>query len=194
MHLRQKSFLRLLRAFDMSSQGIAKSLRGYRKIHKWIGLILAIILLLSALTGILLGWKKNVALLQPPTLSGMDKNMGSYRPVDELAAVSIQAVDSLGLTADNFDRIEYRPTKGIAKVIFDKGSWEVQVDATSLEVLSVAKRHSDWIEHIHDGSIISETFKLISMNILGIGLVFLIITGLWLWYGPKRIRSIKSKA
>lgn len=178
----------------MSNQGLVKSVRNYRKVHKWIGLVLALFLLLSALTGILLGWKKNVGLLQPPTQSGANKEMTSYRPVDELAKVSIQAVDSLGLTADNFDRIEYRPTKGIAKVIFDKGSWEVQVDASTLKVLSVAKRHSDWIEHIHDGSIISELFKVVSMNILGIGLVFLIVTGLWLWYGPKKIRKMKTKA
>lgn len=177
----------------MSTQKTVKSVRNFRKIHKWIGIILALFLLLSALTGFLLGWKKNVDLLQPPTQSGVDKAIASYKSVEELAAVSLQAVDSLGLTADNFDRIEYRPTKGIAKVIFDTGSWEVQVDATNLEVLSVAKRHSDWIEQIHDGSIISDLFKLISMNILGIGLVFLIVTGLWLWYGPKRIRSLKSK-
>jgi len=154
---------------------------------------LALLLLVSAITGFLLGWKKNVELLQPATQKGVNVELASYRPVEELAEAALMAVDSLGLTADNFDRIEYRPTKGIAKVIFDTGSWEVQVDATNLEVLSVAKRHSDWIEHIHDGSIISETFKVISMNILGIGLVFLIVTGFWLWYGPKRIRSLKSK-
>ncbi|HEY9117062.1 MAG TPA: PepSY-associated TM helix domain-containing protein [Roseivirga sp.] len=178
----------------MSNKGLVKSVRNYRKIHKWIGLILTLFLLLSALTGILLGWKKNVDLLQPPTQSGANKDMASYRSVEDLARVSIQAVDSLGLTANNFDRIEYRPTKGIAKVIFDTGSWEVQVDASTLEVLSVAKRHSDWIEHIHDGSIISELFKIVSMNILGFGLVFLIVTGLWLWYGPKKIRKMKTKA
>lgn len=187
------SFLQLLRAESMSTKGVVKSVRSFRKFHKWIGIVLAIFLLLSALTGVLLGWKKNIDLLQPPTQSGVDKSLSSYKPVDELAAASLQAVDSLGLTAENFDRIEYRPTKGIAKVLFDQGSWEVQVDATNLQVLSVAKRHSDWIEHIHDGSIISDMFKLISMNLLGIGLVFLIITGLWLWYGPKRIRSLKSK-
>jgi uncharacterized iron-regulated membrane protein len=177
----------------MSTKGIVNSVRSFRKFHKWMGIVLAIFLLLSALTGVLLGWKKNVDLLQPPTQSGVDKALTSYMPVDELARASLLAVDSLGLTADNFDRIEYRPTKGIAKVIFDTGSWEVQVDATSLEVLSVAKRHSDWIETIHDGSIISDAFKLVSMNILGLGLVFLTVTGLWLWYGPKRIRSLKSK-
>ncbi len=192
--MRQNGFLQLLRAFRMGTQKVAKTLRSYRKIHKWIGLILALFLILSALTGVLLGWKKNVDLLQPPTQKGVELNMSAYKPVEELAAAALVAVDSLGLTSDNFDRIEYRPTKGIAKVLFDTGSWEVQVDATNLEVLSVAKRHSDWIEHIHDGSIISETFKLISMNILGIGLVFLSITGLWLWYGPRKIRSLKNKA
>ncbi|WP_305982327.1 PepSY-associated TM helix domain-containing protein [Roseivirga thermotolerans] len=177
----------------MASQKLSKSLRSYRKIHKWIGLVLALFLLLSAITGILLGWKKDIALLQPPTQKGVNQSLENYQSVEALAKASLAAVDSLGLTADNFDRIEYRPSKGIAKVIFDSGSWEVQVDATNLEILSVAKRHSDWIEHIHDGSIVSDFFKLISMNILGIGLVFLIVTGLWLWYGPKRIRNIKAK-
>lgn len=171
---------------------LARSVRSYRKWHKYFGLSIALFVLISALTGILLAWKKNVELLQPPTQKGSTTEMGQWQPVEGLAWVSIQAVDSLGLTADNFDRIEYRPTKGIAKVIFDTGSWEVQIDATSLEVLSVAKRHSDWIEHLHDGSIISDGFKLVSMNILGIGLVVLLVTGLWLWLGPRRIRKLKS--
>jgi len=177
----------------MSTKKVAKSIRGYRKVHKWIGLVLATFLVLSVLTGILLGWKKNIELLQPSTQSGVDNEVSSYRPVEELADKALLAVDSLGLTDDNLDRIEYRPTKGIAKVIFDTGSWEVQVDATNLEVLSVAKRHSDWIEQIHDGSIVSDLFKLISMNILGIGLTFLTLTGLWLWFGPKKLRNMKTK-
>ncbi len=175
----------------MKSRRIAKSVRGYRRVHKLLGIVLSVLLLISALTGILLAWKKNVDVLQPPTQKGESLDLSSYRPVEELAQAALMAVDSLGLTSENLDRVEYRPTKGIAKVIFDTGSWEAQVDATSLEVLSVAKRHSDWIEHIHDGSIISDFFKLVSMNILGIGLVVLLLSGLWLWYGPRKIRSLK---
>ena len=178
----------------MRSRRIAKSVRSYRRIHKLLGLILSLLLLISALTGILLGWKKNVDVLQPPTQKGESLTLAGYRSVNELADMAVKAVDSLDLSADNLDRIEYRPTKGIAKVIFNTGSWEVQIDATTLEVFSVAKRHSDWIEHIHDGSIISETFKLISMNFLGIGLTVLLISGLWLWYGPKRIRKLKKES
>lgn len=178
----------------MGSRRIAKSVRSYRRIHKLLGLVLSVLLLISALTGILLGWKKNVEILQPPTQKGESLALAQYRPIHQLAEMAVSAVDSLNLKQSNIDRVEYRPTKGIAKVIFDTGSWEVQIDATSLEVLSVAKRHSDWIEHIHDGSIISESFKLISMNFLGIGLVILLLSGLWLWYGPKRIRKLKQES
>jgi uncharacterized iron-regulated membrane protein len=87
--------------------------------------------------------------------------------------------------------MDIRPSKGIVKILFEDGNWEVQVDGKSGEVLSIDKRYSDWIESLHDGSIISDGFKLVSMNFLGMGLLFLIFTGLWLWYGPRRIRIKK---
>ena len=87
--------------------------------------------------------------------------------------------------------MDVRPSKGIAKVLFKEGNWEVQIDGTSGEVKSIAKRYSDWIESLHDGSIISDLFKLISMNLLGIGVLFLMGTGIWLWYGPKVVREMK---
>ena len=37
----------------------------------------------------------------------------------------------------------------------------------------------------------SDGFKLISMNYLGIGLLVLLITGVWLWLGPKKIKKLK---
>jgi uncharacterized iron-regulated membrane protein len=171
---------------------IAKSLRSYRQIHKMGGLILSLLLIISAITGVFLAWKKNFNVLQPVTQKGATLQMNEWQPVEELSYKALLAVDSLGLMAENIDRIEYRPTKGIAKVIFDTGSWEVQVDAKTLEVFSVAKRNSDWIEQIHDGSIISELFKVISMNFLGFGLLLLSLSGLWLWYGPRKIRQLKS--
>lgn len=171
---------------------VAKSLRSYRQIHKVTGLILALFLILSALTGIFLAWKKNFNVLQPVTQKGETLEMNDWQPVELLSTKALLAVDSLGLLAENIDRIEYRPSKGIAKVIFDKGSWEVQIDAKTLHVFSVAKRNSDWIEQIHDGSIISDLFKVISMNFLGIGILLLSLSGLWLWYGPRKIRKLKS--
>ncbi len=170
---------------------LSKTVRGYRVWHRYFSISIALLVIISAITGILLAWKKDFDVLQPPTQKGISLNASEWKSVEELSAAAIAAVDSLGLTSANIDRIEYRPTKGIAKVIFDTGSWEAQLDATSLEVLSVAKRNSDWIESIHDGTIISEFFKLISMNALGIGLLVLVFSGLWLWFGPKKIRRLK---
>lgn len=177
----------------MKTRKVAKSVRSYRSLHKYLGLGLAVLVLVSSLTGILLAWKKQSTLIQPRTLKGVNTNPADFAPVEDVVKRVVLAVDTLGLTEKNLERLEYRATKGIAKAIFDTGNWEVQIDVTSLDVLSVAKRHSDWIEQIHDGSIISEGFKLTSMNILGLGLLILLGSGIWLWYGPKKIKRLKQE-
>ncbi|NRB47502.1 MAG: PepSY domain-containing protein [Saprospiraceae bacterium] len=174
---------------------ITKSLRKYRVYHKYFGLSLAILLLISALTGIFLAWKKDIDWIQPPTQKGESKELQAWKPISELAELAESAFQKAHpeFGTNTIDRIDVRPSKGIAKVLFDKGWWEVQIDGTSGEVLSIAKRHSDWIEKLHDGSIVSDLFKLITMNGLGIGLIILMVTGLWLWYGPRLFRKWKRR-
>lgn len=161
--------------------------------HRWLGVALALFLIISASTGILLGWKKNSNLIQPNTQKGTSTELSEWLDTHKIAEIAhnkisnhlnIRDIKEIGI-----DKMDYRPSKGIVKVLFNKGYWEVQVDGKTGEVLSVARRHSDWIEALHDGSIISQTFKWISMNILGIGLLLLILAGIWLWYGPKIIRK-----
>jgi len=172
---------------------IIQSLRNFRKFHRYTGLLLAILLLISSVTGILLSLKKDVDIIQPPTQKGISKDLITWKSVAELSTLATTALyqkypDQQG---NKIDRLDVRPSKGIAKVLFKEGNWEVQIDGTSGEVKSIAKRYSDWIESLHDGSIISDLFKLISMNILGIGVLFLMGTGIWLWYGPKVVREMK---
>lgn len=172
------------------------NLRKTRVWHKWLGTGLALLLFISAITGVLLALKKDVALIQPPTVKGINKDLNTWLPLKQIDSIAYQAL----VTAHPYeyenkvDRLDVRPSKGMVKVLFKSGYWEVQIDGTSGKVLSIAKRHSDWIEALHDGSIISDLFKLISMNVLGIGLVFLLFTGLWLWYGPKRYRKLKRQS
>ena len=169
------------------------TLRHYRVYHRYVGLVMAVLVLISSVTGILLGWKKDVDLLQPPTQKGATTDLAQWIPLSEMAVIATAALDSAqAIKANPIDRIEARPEKGIVKVLFAEGSWEVQVDGSNGKVLSVAQRHSDWIEKIHDGSIISDGFKLISMNVLGIGLLVLTVTGVSLWFYPKRIRKLKQ--
>lgn len=176
----------------MIIQKLVHRLRQFRSLHKWIGISVALFMLITSTTGVMLGWKKNVTLLQPATLKGESTDVAKWVSFEAVSQSALRAIDSVTQEKNSIDRLDVRYDKGIIKVLFTKGYWEVQVDATTGKALSVAQRHADWIEHIHDGSIISDLFKLIYTNYIGIGLLFLSITGFWLWYGPKVIRKAKN--
>lgn len=171
-----------------------KSLRDFRKFHRYTGLLLAVLLLISAVTGILLSLKKDVDWIQPPTQKGNNTDLTSWKSVNELADLATTAFHATypDQLENTIDRLDVRPSKGMVKVLFQEGNWEVQIDGTTGEILSIAKRYSDWIESLHDGSIISDAFKLFSMNLLGFGLLILLGSGVWLWYGPKLVRSLRK--
>lgn len=172
---------------------LVRLLRSYRKWHRYIGVGLSALVLVSAVTGLLLGWKKDASWLQPPTQRGAAESLADWLPLHDIAQYATQALqDSIHVDID-IDRMDARPSKGIVKVLFTSGNWEVQVDAATGQALSIQKRHADWIEQLHDGSIVSSRFKLITMNVLGIGLVILALSGLWLWYGPQRLKQLKRK-
>jgi uncharacterized iron-regulated membrane protein len=171
------------------------SLRKFRNWHRLLGLTLSTFLVISAITGILLAVKKDIDIIQPPSQKGVSKNLNTWKSVavlSELATVALHKTHP-DQKDNSVDRLDVRPSKGTAKVLFKEGNWEVQIDGTTGEVKSIAKRYSDWIESLHDGSIINDTFKLISMNVLGFGVLFMIGSGFWLWYGPEKYRAVKRQ-
>ena len=156
--------------------------------------MLAFFVCVSALTGILLAFKKDVDVLQPPSVKGSSKDLTEWLPVAQIhdrAMAGLTAAQPEAAVDNGIDRMDYRPGKGMIKVLFEHGNWEVQGDGATGNILSVAKRHSDWIERLHDGSIIADWFKLISMNLLGWGLLLMTLSGLWLWYGPKVVKRLR---
>jgi len=171
------------------------SLRRFRVWHRYIGLAVAMFLFISSITGILLALKKDVEIIQPPTQKGVSKKLETWRPLEELADIAMTEFYAKypEQEGNKIDKMDVRPSKGVVKVLFSQGYWEVQVDGTNGEVKSIARRHSDWIEHLHDGSIISDWFKLGSMHFLGLGVILLMVTGLWLYYGPKRYKKAKRR-
>lgn len=178
----------------MIKERIVKALRKFRVWHRWIGISLAAFLLISAATGILLSLKKNFDILQPPTQKGQSTELSTWKPLEELQADAYQAALTAKPGSQNvIKRMDVRPDKGIVKVIFEEDNLEIQLDGTTGQVLSVAPRWSDWIESLHDGSIISDFFKLVSMNLLGWGLIIMIMSGFLLWFGPRRIRKLRKK-
>lgn len=182
---------------------IAKSTRIYRKVHKWIGSFLFVFFFIISVTGLLLGWKKHSGgIILPKTENGISTDLRTWLSYDSLNTLAIQTLhDSLpDDRSPVLDRIDARPEKGIVKFVFKDHYTEIQLDATTGKTLSVNKRTSDIIEQIHDGSILDFAFstengqiKLGYTTITGLSLLFLTITGFFLWLNPIRIRNQKHK-
>lgn len=142
----------------------------------------------------LLGWKKDSGgYLLPDTKRGETVELTQWLPIDKIAAI---AKDHINQPSNAINKIDIRPDKGVAKVIFEKNNLGVQVDGKTGKVLQEATRRSDWLEDVHDGSIVDEwmgwkgvNFKLIYTSIMGLALLTFCLTGFWLWYGPKKMRQ-----
>lgn len=176
-----------------------KWIRIYRWLHRKLAVALFLFFVLMAATGLLLGIKKQTGLLAP-TQKGVSSDAASWLP---MAVLTQKAGKYLHDSVDTklsmeLDRIDIRPGKGIAKFIYKTHYYGLQLDLSTGQLLSIEKRHSDFIESLHDGSIVDnllgtgqEPFKVGYNLVMGISLLLLVLSGLWLWYGPKRIRAQK---
>ncbi|HNR05707.1 MAG TPA: PepSY-associated TM helix domain-containing protein [Saprospiraceae bacterium] len=178
-----------------------RSLKLFRKIHRWTGISLFVFFTIVALTALILGWKKNTGeLIMPATKKGSTAELKAWLPLDSLHKIACQALhDSVsGALSTELDRIDVRVDKGIAKFLFIERYWEIQLDGATGKILSIGKRYSDFFENVHDGLILDrylgtsgEPIKLVYTTLMGLALLVFTITGFWLWYGPKRIRHHK---
>ena len=177
-------------------QGKVKSLRWLRRLHRWIGIPLILFFFIIGITSILLAWKKKAELL-PPTLKTEIEN-GTWILPSEMVRIGEEEMIRMGRDPE-VDRIDIRPDKGVAKVTFKTHFTEVQLDGLSGKVLSIETRHSDWIEKVHDGSIVDfylggdEATKLTYSTLTALGLILMSLSGFYLWYFPKAIRKIKGR-
>ncbi len=176
----------------------AKILRIARKLHRTTGALLFIFFFILACTGLLLGWKKHTGgVILPKSFQGKSTDMKNWLPIDVLHQKALAVVReqiSPDLSTE-LERIDVRPDKGMVKFVFIEDYWGVQLDCTTGELLHIERRRSDFIENIHDGSILDylidtdgEQIKLVYTTIMGSALLLFTISGFWLWYGPKQFK------
>lgn len=165
-----------------------------RLTHRWSTVIIALPVLVTIVTGLLLQWKKDAAWIQPPTQRGVASE--PTLTFDQILD-SARTVDQAGIdTWDDINRLDVRPGKGIVKVRASN-SWEVQIDTQTGEVLQVAYRRSDFIESLHDGSWFHDSAKLWIFFPAGVVLLVMWGTGIWLFvlpYVSKRKRRALGRA
>jgi uncharacterized iron-regulated membrane protein len=182
----------------------AKILRIARKLHRTTGALLFIFFFILACTGLLLGWKKHTGgVILPKSYAGVSTEMKNWLPVDVLhqKALTVTRERISPDMSPELERIDFRADKGMVKFVFVEDYWGVQLDCTTGELLHIERRRSDFIENIHDGSILDylidtdgEQFKLVYTTIMGSALLLFAISGFWLWYGPKQFKVKKLKS
>jgi hypothetical protein len=184
------------------SQTIVKRTRWYRKIHRWIASGLFVFFFFIAATGLVLGWKKNSnGYLLADSQKGVSTNSKDWLSVDSLHSIAVKIYsDSIdAVNRPTVERIDIRPSKGMVKFVFSENYLAIQLDCTTGNLLHFERRRADFIEHLHDGTILDNLFKnknglfkLSYTTIMGISLLLLTISGFWLWYNPKRIKQKKQ--
>jgi uncharacterized iron-regulated membrane protein len=151
-----------------------------RKIHYWGSISIALPLIIMIGAGLLLMVKKEINWIQPSSQKGIDRQLVPMASVQDLFDAAL-TVDIANFTRwEELQRADLKPGKGIIKFV-SKSNWEVQVDTHTAEVLSIARRRSDVIESIHDGSFFADWVKLWVFLPAGVGLFVLWISGLYLF-------------
>lgn len=180
------------------AQKIAINTRLNRKWHRQIAIISAVFLVLVAGTGLLLAWKKHsFGYLQAHPVSGSNLAPESWQSMAKIQSAATQYLNTNLPQYDTvIDRIDVRPKAAVAKVIFANHYTALHIDMSNAGVLLVETRRADFIEQLHDGSIIDKLLpdswgKRLYSSFTGLSLLVLCITGFYLWLNPLKIRKHK---
>ncbi len=176
-------------------KGNGDMMRTVRRIHRLTASFLSVALLLVAVTGIILGWKKNsYGYIHPDSYQGSTSDLSQWLPLDSLKSIAILTLRESGKEglSEELDRIDIRPDKGMVKFVFAHHYHGIQLDGATGRVLHRENRRSDLVEDIHDMSIADkmlgiegEIFKLIYTSFTGLSLLVFTVTGIWLRYRSR---------
>lgn len=164
--------------------------RGSRRVHYWLAICVALPTALVFATGVLLQVKKQVPWVQPREMRGGEGGpvIGFDRILEACRSVPEARVEGWS----DVERVDVRPSRGLIKITA-KNRYEIQMDATTGEVLQVAYRRSDLIEDLHTGAWFHDAAMLWVFLPNGLLLLGMLLTGLYLFYLPLAVRRRKRR-
>lgn len=166
--------------------------RTLRLIHYWLTAFTLVTVAMVATTGILLSLKKDFDVLQPPSAAARAPGLPAT-PLDRLVVAVAKRSGDSELSWRDIDRIDVRPDDGLAKVILNDRT-EYQVDLHTLEVLQTGYRTSDFLETLHDFSVLGSWGKYLLALPTGIALLVLWATGAYMFIKPLLVKRRKRRA
>lgn len=151
---------------------------GWRKLHRIVALIILLPLMIVSVTGVVLLVRNQFEFIQPSAVKST--------PVEGSQLLTFESItEQFG--KENIEQIIYRPGKGSMAVRLTDAT-EVQIHPQTGEVLKSAKRRTNFLIDLHQGSWLGAFGQLGIHMITGLGLVFLIITGIIIY--PFKRKSV----
>lgn len=157
------------------------------KLHRWVGLAFAALLLVQGLTGTLLVFRAEIDGIIHPALV---VTPGEALPVQTLVDTLREASPEATLQRIRFSE---DPTRAAIFVMrANDAPWMVAVDPYSGRIVragSYAAWPTEWLFHLHDTLLAGKTGEII-VTIEGVALIFLAVFGIIIWWpGRRRLKS-----
>ncbi|GGB44300.1 PepSY-associated TM helix domain-containing protein [Fictibacillus barbaricus] len=168
----------------------AKFYQVSRKVHKWSGLLLSLIFMFVAVTGLLLVYMIPLGVTDDIKM-GKDASPSQSISMDKVISIAIsQDLPGVASVEDIF-RIEYRPSANIYQIRFNN-SQGLQLDASTGEVLSKKQDYSTFLITLHDGSYFGNWYRFSFLTLAGLSLILLSFSGYYM-FGYPLYRRLKTK-
>ncbi|MFD0849100.1 PepSY-associated TM helix domain-containing protein [Sphingosinicella xenopeptidilytica] len=157
------------------------------KLHRWVGLAFAALLLVQGLTGTLLVFRAEIEGIIHPALV---VTPGEALPVQTLVDTVREASPQATLQRIRFSE---DPTRAAIFVMrANDAPWMVAVDPYSGRIVragSYAAWPTEWLFHLHDTLLAGKTGEII-VTVEGVALIFLAVFGIIIWWpGRRRLKS-----
>jgi uncharacterized iron-regulated membrane protein len=167
-------------------------------LHTWLGVAIGLLMLTLSVTGVFVAFKNEVEYLQPAARAGAKGDIAQAVPPARVAEIVLGLGLPEATTLADINRIELRPGKRVYKVRLEQTSlWraprELQVDATTGAILNDGVRGDQLWMDLHSLAVFGETTKLIAMTLSGVTLVWLTLTGYYLWLHPYLLRARRRR-
>lgn len=169
-----------------------------RKLHKWAGIFLALVAVVLSISGAFIAYKTQLDYLQPAGRSGAKGEIADAIPPSRVAEIILAMNLPEARELKQINRIELRPKKRMYKVRLEASdNWssprEIQIDAISGAVLNDGLRGDQLWTDIHSFAVFGEITKLITMTLAGLSLLWLSLSGCYLFFYPYWFKAHKAR-
>lgn len=169
-----------------------------RKVHKWSGILLVLFAIIISISGSFIAFKSHLEYLQPSNKSGVKGDLNSMISASNVVSIILALQLPEAQKISDINRIELRPNKRMYKVRLEaKDNWssprEIQIDAITGAVLNVGLRGDQLWSDIHSFAVFGEFTKLFVMSMTGLSLLWLSLTGFYLFFYPIWFKAHKRQ-